>query len=160
MCLKIHYNFWNLLSTWLFLLTNMMNLIISSSRANEDSRVSLTIKSHTHMFSTNDNSHDYSSFDMHLVSSYMNNQLIYYFIISTISAADQAEFQQLIKNCKNFLQLLEWNSIFDDEALKEIFIISVNKNSNFNCSVSSSNYRNIKINLSNIFKLTYNSTIA
>ena len=43
--------------------------------------------------STDDNSHDYFSFDMHLVSNYMNNQLIYYYIFSAISAAEQACFQ-------------------------------------------------------------------
>jgi len=40
--------------------------------------------------SINDNSHDYFSFDMSLILSYMNSQLIYYFIFSTISAAEQA----------------------------------------------------------------------
>ena len=90
----------------------------------------------------------------------MNNQLIYYFIIDVISAADQAEFQQLIKDCKNFLQLLEWDDTSDNEASEKISIISVNKNSNSDCSVSSSDYRNIKINSLDIFKLTYNSTVA
>ena len=59
------------------------------------------------MISTNDNSHDYSLFNMCLVSNYMNNQLIYYFITDAIFAADQAEFQQFMKNHKNSLQLLE-----------------------------------------------------
>ena len=71
----------------------MMNTTDSSSRVDKDSRASSTTKSHTCVTSTNNNLHDYSLFDMHLVSNYMNNQLIYYFIISTISAADQAEFQ-------------------------------------------------------------------
>ena len=84
-----------------------MNTTNSSSRADEDSRVFSTIKSHAHMISTNDNSHDYSLFNMCLVSNYMNNQLIYYFITDIISAADQAEFQQLMKDHKNFLQLLK-----------------------------------------------------
>ena len=85
----------------------MMNTTDSSSRADEDSRASSTTRPHARVISMNDNSRDYSSFNMHLVPSYMNNQLIYYFIISTISAADQAEFQQLMKNHKNSLQLLE-----------------------------------------------------
>ena len=140
---------------WLFLLTNMMNTTDSSSRTDEDSRAFSTIKSHVHMIFMNNNSCDYSSFDMHLVSSYTNNQLIYYFITSTISAADQAEFQQLMKDCKNFLQLLEWDDASDDEASEKIFIILTNKNNNFNCFVLSSDYKNIKINSSNIFKLAY-----
>ena len=36
----------------------------------------------------------------------------------------------------------------------------MNKNSNSDCSVSLSDYRDIKINLSDIFKLAYNSMIA
>ena len=88
-------------------LTNMMNTTDSSSRAGEDSRAFSTTKLHACVIFRNDNLHDYSSFDMHLVSNYMNNQLIYYFITDAISAADQAEFQQLMKNCRNSLQLLK-----------------------------------------------------
>jgi len=84
-----------------------MNTTDTSSRAGKGSRASSTTKSHACVISMNDNLCGYSLFDMHLVPSYMNNQLIYYFIISVISAADQAEFQQLMKDCKNFLQLLE-----------------------------------------------------
>ena len=71
----------------------MMNTTGSSSRADEDSRASSTTKLHVCVTFINDNSHDYSSFNMHLVSNYTNNQLIYYFITDAISAADQAEFQ-------------------------------------------------------------------
>ena len=70
----------------------MMNTTGSSSRTGKSSRASSTTKLHVCVISTNDNSCDYSLFDMHLVSSYMNNQLIYYFITDAISAADQAEF--------------------------------------------------------------------
>ena len=56
---------------------------------------------------TDDNSHDYSSFNMHLVSNYTNNQLIYYYISDAISAAEQACFQQLMKQCKTFLKLVK-----------------------------------------------------
>ena len=74
-----------------------------NATADNASRASSTTRPHTHVISTNNNPRDYSSFDMRLVPSYMNNQLIYYFITDTISAADQAEFQQLMKDCKNFL---------------------------------------------------------
>ena len=80
-----------------------MNTTDSSSRADKDSRASSTTKLHVCVTLTNNNSCDYFSFDMYFMSNYMNNQLIYYFIISAISAADQAEFQQLMKDCKNFL---------------------------------------------------------
>ncbi len=134
-----------------------MNLITT---AGSTSRALLTTRPHAHVTSMNDNPRGYSSFDMHLVSSYMNNQLIYYFIISTISVTDQAEFQWLIKDCKNFLQLLEWDNTFNKETLEEISIISVNENSNSDCPVLLPDHKSIKINLSDILKLTYNSTIV
>jgi len=67
----------------------------------------LTTNLNAHVNSINDNLCDYFSFDMHLVSNYMNNQLIYYYIFSAISAAEQACFQQLIKQHKTFLEMLE-----------------------------------------------------
>ena len=70
----------------------MMNITDSSSRADESSRAFFTTKLHICMTFMNDNSHDYSLFDMYLVSNYMNNQLIYYFITDAIFTADQAEF--------------------------------------------------------------------
>ena len=82
----------------------MMN---STTTAGSTSRAPLTTRPHARVTSMNDNPRDYSSFNMCLVSSYTNNQLIYYFITDTISAADQAEFQQLMKDHKNFLQLLK-----------------------------------------------------
>ena len=71
----------------------MMNTTDSSSRTVKDSRAFSTTKLYACMTCTNDNSCDYSSFDMYFVSNYMNNQLIYYFITDAISAANQAEFQ-------------------------------------------------------------------
>jgi hypothetical protein len=82
----------------------MMN---STTIADSASRTLLITRSCAHVASTNDNPRGYPPFNMHLVPSYMNNQLIYYFITSAISAADQAEFQQLMKDHKNFLQLLD-----------------------------------------------------
>ena len=57
--------------------------------------------------STDDNPRGYFLFDMRLVLNYTNNQLIYYFTSGTISAAKQAHFQQLMKQCKTSLELLE-----------------------------------------------------
>jgi len=54
--------------------------------------------------STDDNSCDYFSFDMCLVLNYMNNQLIYYYISDAIFTAEQAHFQQLIKQHKTSLE--------------------------------------------------------
>ena len=67
---------------WLFLLTNMMNL------TDNDSSSMSTTNLNAHVNSTDDNSHDYLSFDMSLMLSYMNSQLIYYFIFSTILTAE------------------------------------------------------------------------
>ena len=66
-----------------------------------------TANSNTHVNFINNNSHDYFSFNMHLVSNYTNNQLIYYYIFSAISAAEQACFQQLMKQHKTSLEMLE-----------------------------------------------------
>ena len=122
-----------------------------------------TTNSNAHVNSTDDNPHDYSSFDMSLMPSYTNSQLIYYFISNAISAAEQAQFQQLIKQHKTFLELLEWDDASDNnesDILQEDFMIFVNVNSDFDCSAFLSDYRGIKINSSDISKLMYNSTIA
>jgi len=132
----------------------------SSIIADSISRVSSITRLHAHVISMNNNLCDYFSFNMCFMSSYMNNQLIYYFITDTILTADQAEFQQYMKNCRNSLQLLEWDDASDDETFREVSIISANEKNNSDCSVSLPDYRNIKINSLNIFKLTYNSIIA
>ena len=56
--------------------------------------------------SINNNSCDYLSFNMCLVPNYTNNQLIYYYISDVISAAEQAHFQQLMKQHKISLELI------------------------------------------------------
>ena len=78
----------------------------SAINAGNDDNVS-TANLNARVNSINDNSHDYLSFDMCLVSNYMNNQLIYYYIFDAISAAEQACFQQLMKQCKTSLELIE-----------------------------------------------------
>ena len=65
-----------------------------------------------------------------------------------------------MKDYRNFLQLLKWDDVFDNEISEEISIIFINKNSDFNCSMSLTDHKSIKINLLNIFKLAYNSMIA
>ena len=163
-CLKTYYNFWNLLSMWLFLLINMMTTAGNDSdnviNADNDDNVS-TANSNTCVNSINDNLHDYFSFNMCLVSNYTNNQLIYYYISSTIPAAEQAHFQQLMKQCKTFLELIRWNSTSDNKSSTlEESVTSVIENSNSDCSALLSDYKSIKINMSDILKLMYNSMIA
>ena len=77
----------------------------AADNADNDNNMS-TANLNTHMNSINNNSHDYFLFDMCLVSNYMNNQLIYYYISDIISAAEQAHFQQLIKQHKISLELI------------------------------------------------------
>ena len=56
---------------------------------------------------TDDNPRGYPPFDMSLVPSYTNSQLTYYFTSGAIPATEQAQFQQLMKQCKASLELLE-----------------------------------------------------
>ena len=63
--------------------------VINADNSNNMSIANLN----THVNSINNNSCDYLSFDMCLMSNYTNNQLIYYYISNTISAAEQAHFQ-------------------------------------------------------------------
>jgi len=66
----------------------------SSSVINADNNNNVsTANSNACVNSTDDNSHDYLSFNMHLVLNYTNNQLIYYYISDVILAAEQAHFQ-------------------------------------------------------------------
>ena len=48
----------------------------------------------------------------------------------------------------------------NESSISEEFIISVIENSNSDCSALLSDYKSIKINMSNISKLTYNSMIV
>src|SRR6266487_7212690 len=48
----------------------------------------------------------------------------------------------------------------DESSISEEFITSAIKNSNSDCSASLSDYKSIKINISDISKLMYNSTIT
>ena len=151
---------------WLFLLINMMTTAGNSSSnvINADNNDNVFIvNSNTHVNSIDDNSHDYFSFDMSLVLSYMNSQLIYYFIFDTILAAEQAHFQQLMKQRKTFLALLEWDNISDNnesDISQEDSIIFINVNNNSDYSASLSDHKSIKINLLNILKLAYNNIIT
>ncbi len=157
-CLETHYNLWNLSSTWLFLLTNTINTTDNDSDSVSATNLNACVNS------TDDNSCDYFSFNMSLMPSYTNNQLIYYFISDAISAAEQAWFQQLMKQCKILLELLEWNNTSDEnnesDISQEDSTILTNVNSDSDCSAFLSDHKSIKINLSDISKLVYNSTVT
>ena len=84
---------------------NSSNVTENTESADNDNN--MFTNSHTHVNFTDNNSHDYFSFDMHLILNYMNNQFLYYYISEAILAAEQACFQQLMKQCKTSLELLE-----------------------------------------------------
>ena len=65
-----------------------MNLFTTADSINNVSKAFSIIKSYICMIFMNNNSCNYSLFDMYLMSNYINNQLIYYFIINVIFAAD------------------------------------------------------------------------
>ena len=82
----------------------------SSSNVTDNADTSdnvFTVNLNIHVNSIDDNSHDYFSFNMCFVLNYTNNQLIYYYIFSAIFSAEQAHFQQLIKQHKVSLELIE-----------------------------------------------------
>jgi hypothetical protein len=64
-------------------------MMSSNSNINNDNS-KLIANLHAHIASMPENSCNYSSFNICLVPNYMNNQIIYYYITSTISAAEQA----------------------------------------------------------------------
>ena len=162
-CLEICYNLWNLLLMWLFLLI----YIISTAENNDDNAADNNnmsiINLNSCVNSISDNSCDYLLFDMCFLSNYMNNQIIYYFISDAISAAEQAHFQQLMKQHKISLELLEWDDTHSsdedyDAFIKEETLILTNSNSDYSLLIQ--DYKNFKINTLNISKLTYNNIIA
>ena len=63
---------------------NSSDSVINTGNSDNMSTVNLN----AHVNFTDDNSCDYFSFNMHLVSNYTNNQLIYYYISNIISVAE------------------------------------------------------------------------
>ena len=110
---------------------------------------------------TDDNPRGYPPFDMRLVPNYTNNQLTYYYTSGAIPAAEQARFQQLMKQRKTSLELIGWNGASDDEpSTPEESVTPAIENSDSDCPAPLPGYKGIKINASDIPKLAYNSTIA
>ncbi len=92
----------------LSLLTYMMNIVSNVNvNSNRIDSSELTANLHVHVKFMSENSHDYSFFDMCLILNYINYQIIYYYIFSIILTAEQAQFQQLMKQHKIFLDLLD-----------------------------------------------------
>ena len=117
---------------------------------------------HARVAPTPENPRGYPPFDIRLVPNYTNNQITYHYITGAIPAAEQARFQQLMKQRKTSLDLLGWDSMSDEnnqltETLEDSHIP---KNSNSDYSIILPGYREIKINPLNISKFTYNNMVA
>ena len=78
----------------------------SHENKNEIANLSIT-NSHVCITSTTENSCSYSSFNMNLILNYTNNQIHHYFTTDAISAINQACFQQLMKQQKVSLNMIE-----------------------------------------------------
>ena len=72
----------------------------------EVSETSVIINLNVYMTSTVKNSSGYLSFDLYLISIYMNNQLCYYHMISAMLDVNKAAVKNQLKNCKASLKLI------------------------------------------------------
>src|SRR5438045_5672060 len=122
---------------------------------------------HTHVPPTLENPCGYTPFDMHLVPNYTNNQITYYYTTGVIPAADQARFHQLMKQRKTSLNLIGWDGKSDsrndgNDRRNNDALTADNSDlsSDSDCPVLLPNSKGIKISLSDIPKLQYNSTVA
>src|SRR5216117_277092 len=121
------------------------------------------IKPNSRVEPTPDNPRGYPPFDMRSLPNYTNNQITYYFTSGAIPAAEQARFQQLMKQRKTSLELLGWDGTHpsdeeDHAAPEEETLTPVNSDSD--CPPPIQGHKGIKINASDIPKLAYNSTVA
>src|SRR5436190_2756827 len=116
-----------------------------------------------------ENPHGYPPFDMRLVPNYMNNQITYYYTTRAISAADQAQFHQLMKQRKTSLNLIGWDGASDggnddgrnDERDNDLDMLdNCSTGSDSDCPAPLPNSKGIKISPLDIPKLWYNSTVA
>ena len=79
---------------------------MTDNNTSEVSEIFAVVNLNAHVTSTAENSSDYLSFDLHLISIYMNNQLCYYHMISVMLDADKATIKNQLKDCKALLKLI------------------------------------------------------
>jgi hypothetical protein len=86
---------------------------------------------------------------MRLVPNYTNNQITYYYTTGAIPAAEQARFQQLMKQRRTSLDLLGWDGASDeDERARENpegSRTAVNESSDSDCPAALPGYRGISM---------------
>ena len=122
---------------------------------------------HARVPPTPENPRGYPPFDMRLVPNYTNKQITHYYTTGAIPAADQTRFHQLMKQRKASLDLIGWdgesdggndrgNGGNDDTPTAS----DSDSTPDSDCPIPLPNSKGIKISLSDIPKLRYNSTVA
>ena len=121
----------------------------------------ITANSCTRIAPTLKNPRGYSSFDMQHVLNYINNQIIYYYIIGTIPATELTHFHQFMNQQKVSLNLIRWDGMSnnEDKPPENIIASHNHKNSDLECSISLPGAVNIKISSLYIIQLKYDSTM-
>ena len=80
---------------------------MTDNNVSEVSEISVIINLNTHVTSTVKNSFSYLSFDLHLISIYMNNQLCYYHMIDAMLDVNKAAVKNQLKKHKTLLKLID-----------------------------------------------------
>ena len=147
------------------LLWHALMMASSSDNQTTGSADKMTINPHIRIAPTSKNPRGYSLFDMQHVLNYMNNQIIYYYMIGAILAAKLTCFHQLMKQWKVSLKLIKWdgtsNHASNKEDIPENIIPPCNhNNSDLDYSTSLSKAIDIKISPSIIIQLKYDSTMT
>ena len=79
---------------------------MTDNNISEISEISAVVNLNIHVTFIVENSFSYLSFDLYFISIYMNNQLCYYHMISTMLDADKAAVKNQLKNCKALLKFI------------------------------------------------------
>ena len=79
---------------------------MTDNNASEVSEISTVVNLNACVTFIVENSSDYSSFNLCLISIYMNNQLHYYHMISAMLDVNKAAVKNQLKNCKALLKLI------------------------------------------------------
>ena len=152
--------------------TSNITLTMANSTSNPPAENTRT-SANTHVVSTADNSKGYPPFNIHLVPAYTNNQLCYYHTSEALLDIDKTRFRNQMKECKNILELVDWNdntweSIPNNSNSFPMFMPSVShmlsfyydSEANSVCPEPISGQRGIKFNPTDIIWLWYDSNVA
>ena len=84
----------------------MTNNNMLEASAHASAHKTLTVNLNAHVTSTVKNSSDYSSFNLHFILIYMNNQLHYYHMISTMLDINKAVVKNQLNEHKIIFKLI------------------------------------------------------